>query len=246
MKHKIIPVKNIGRLTGAAESLLARAPGMPGMGLVYGPTGYGKTTACTWLINQVHGVYVRAMKLWSPKTMLEAISRELDLDLHGLTLAGMLERIIQRLAETNRPLFIDEADYVVESKRLLDSLRDLHDMSAVPVILIGMHGIDRRIRSNPQFTGRLAQWVQFQGLDAEDASLLRDQLPDVAIADDLLNAVFTAASPTQGGGAEARRLVVGLSQIEGFAHQRGMDRVSLSDWPRGRDFFLGMPVPGAR
>lgn len=243
MKHAIVPVKNISRLSNAANALLERATGMPGMGLVHAPTGYGKTTACTWLINQVNGVYVRAMAVWSQKTMLEAIARELDIDLHGMTLAAMMERIIQRLAETNRPVFIDEADYVVESKRLTDTLRDLHDMSATPVILIGMHGIERRIRSNPQFTGRLAQWVEFQGLDMEDAQLLRQRMMEVDIADDLLQAIYQQAS-SKGGGAEARRLVVGLSQVEGYARQHGMQSIGLSDWPKGRDFFLGMPALG--
>ncbi|OBS10818.1 AAA family ATPase [Acidihalobacter prosperus] len=243
MKHQIVPVKNISRLSNAANALLQRTPGMPGMGLVHAPTGYGKTTACTWLVNQVNGVYVRALALWSPKTMLEAIARELDIELHGMTLAGMLERIIQRLAETNRPVFIDEADYVVQSKRLTDSLRDLHDMSMTPVILIGMHGIERRIRSNPQFTGRLSQWVEFEGLDVEDAILLRDSLIEVEVEDDLLQVIYRAAS-TRNSGAEARRLVVGLSQVEGYARQRGMDRIGVADWPKGRDFFLGMPALG--
>jgi len=241
MKHKIVPVKNIFKLREAAASLLERAPGMPGMGLVWGPTGFGKTTGTTWLINQVHGVYIRAMALWSPKTMLEAIARELDVEVNGLTLSAMMERIIQRLAETGRPVFIDEADYVVESKRLTDTLRDIHDMSTVPVILVGMHGIEKRIRNNAQFTGRLAQWVRFDGLDMEDARLLRDMLPEVGIADDLLEELYTKASH-RGQGAEVRRLMVGLGQIEAYARRRGMAEINLADWPKGADFFMGAPV----
>ena len=79
MKNRVVPIKNIFAMREAADALLTRSQGMPGMGLIYGPTGYGKTTATTWLVNQVHGVYVRSMALWSPKTMLEAIARELDI-----------------------------------------------------------------------------------------------------------------------------------------------------------------------
>lgn len=239
MRYRILPVKNVSRLKAAGDALVQREPGMPGMGLIWGPTGYGKTTAATWFINQVHGVYVRAVSLWSPKSMLTAIAHELDIEVRSKTNSHLLELIVQRLSETGRPIFIDEADYVVERKLLTDALRDIHDLSTAPVILIGMHGIEKRIRGNEQFTGRIAQWVSFEGLDMDDARLLADGLCEVDVADDLLGALFDDASPKNGGGAEARRLVVGLGQIEHYARSIGMDAMSRSDWPKGRGFFLG-------
>jgi len=242
MKAKIIPVKNVAAMKVAGDALIHRAVGMPGMGLIWGPTGYGKTTAVTWFVNQCHGVYVRAVRLWTPKTMLGAIARELDIDCRKMNNAEMLEAIIQRLAETGRPLFVDEADYVVDSKRLTDTLRDIHDLSVCPVILVGMHGIEKRIRGNEQFTGRIAQWVVFRGCDLDDARRLADGLCEVGVGDDLLADLHAQASPKSGGGAEIRRLVVGLSHIEGYAKRRGLSRIDLGDWPEGRDYFLGVPV----
>ncbi|MEJ1358303.1 MAG: ATP-binding protein [Candidatus Sedimenticola sp. (ex Thyasira tokunagai)] len=244
MKFKILPVKNVSRLNEAGQALIQRDLGMPGMGLIWGPTGYGKTTAATWFINQCHGVYIRAMRLWSPKTMLTALARELDLDVKGRNNGEMVEAIIHRLAETGRPVFIDEADYIVESRRLTDTLRDIHDLSTVPVILIGMHGIEKRIRGNEQFTGRIAQWVSFEGLDMIDARLLADGLAEVKIADDLLQQLHRAASPKnrQGGascGAEVRRLVVGLGRIEQYARSRGLQSISAAEWTNGNEFFIG-------
>lgn len=241
MRHRIMPVKNVSRLKTAGEALIQRSYGMPGMGLIWGPTGYGKTTAATWFINQCHGVYVRAIELWSPSGMLDAIARELDLDPKGSN-GKKIDQLVQKFAETGRPLFVDEADYVVERKLLTNTLRDIHDLSTVPVILIGMHGIERRIRGNEQFTGRIAQWVAFEGADADDARLLADGLCEVVVEQDLLNVLQTAATPKQlknAGGAELRRLLVGLAQIEGYAKARGMDSIGLNEWPDGRDFFLG-------
>ncbi|MEJ1417009.1 MAG: ATP-binding protein [Candidatus Sedimenticola sp. (ex Thyasira tokunagai)] len=244
MKFKILPVKNVSRLNEAGQALIQRDLGMPGMGLIWGPTGYGKTTAATWFINQCHGVYIRAMRLWTPKSMLTAMARELDLDVKGRSNAEMVESVIQRLAATNRPVFIDEADYIVESRRLTDTLRDIHDLSTVPVILIGMHGIEKKIRGNEQFTGRIAQWVSFEGLDLVDARLLADGLVEVKIKDDLLHQLHKAASPKsrQGGassGAEVRRLVVGLGRIEQYARSRGLQSIGAADWVSGNEFFIG-------
>ena len=246
MRSKILPVKNVLRLRAAGDALINRAPGMPGMGMVMGPTGYGKSTANAWYVNQVDGVYIRARALWSPKVMLASIAKELDIDGRGRNNGEMVDLIVQRLAETGRPLFIDEADYVVERKLLTDTLRDIHDLSTAPVVLIGMHGIERKIRSNPQYTGRIAHWVVFEGIDMEDARLLADGLCEVEVADDLLAALHKEASPKKQAeaGAEIRRLVVGLEQIEFFARSRGKSRMRLDDWPKDRDFFLGeAPMP---
>jgi DNA transposition AAA+ family ATPase len=243
MRKKIVPIKNVMRLKAAGDALLRRAPGLPGIGLIWGPTGYGKTTATTWFVNQCHGVYIRAISQWSPKSMLGALARELDIDGRRRFNNGeLVELIVQHLSECGRPIFIDEADYIVERKPLTDTLRDVHDLATVPVVLIGMHGIEKRIRGNEQFTGRVAQWVGFTGLDEEDARLLAEQLVEVRIGADLLAALYADASPKGGTGAEARRLVVGLDNIEGYARSRGLSAIKRADWPEDRSFFLGEPV----
>lgn len=243
MRSKIVPVKNISRLQAAGNALIKRAYGMPGIGLIWGPTGYGKSTGTTWFVNQCNGIYVRAIAQWSPKSMLCSIARELGIDSRKFNNSEMVEAIVQRLSDREHPIFIDEADYVVERKTLIDTLRDIHDLSTVPVILIGMHGIEKRIRNNEQFTGRVAQWVAFEGIDMEDTRMLSDALAEVRIADDLLDVLHTDASPkgNRSAGAEVRRVTVGIGQIEYYARSRGMNEIALADWPKGRGFFIGAP-----
>lgn len=255
MRYKIVPIKNISRMRSAGDALLNRPTGMPGMGLIYSPTGYGKTTAATWFVNQVNGVYVRAMRLWSPKSMLNAILRELDMELSG-TNGHLVEAIVEKLAATGRPLFIDEADYVIDSRRLVDTLRDIHDLSTVPVILIGMQGIKTKLNRAglEQFTGRISQWVEFSGADIADARMLANSLCEVQIADDLLIKLHQKATPETArthtiGGAEIRRLVVGLSEIEQFALRRGLTSINADQWDPSADFFIGQapsPNPGLK
>ncbi len=248
MRYKICHTKNVARLSEAGDALINRGPGMPGMGLIWGPTGYGKTTAAAWFVNQCHGVYVRAMAMWCPSAMLAAILRELDIEPCGNN-SQMADLIIEKLAQHNRPLFIDEADYLLDKNRMVETLRDLHDMSTVPVILIGMDGIQRKIIGRQQLTGRLAEWVEFAGADMEDARILADGLCEVKVTDDLLTDLHHAASAKRKGGeiiggASARLIVVGLSRIEQHARHRNLKSVSAKDWPRGKSFFLGeAPVP---
>jgi len=232
MRSKILNVNNVARLKMAGDTLLQRAHGMPGMGLVYGQTGAGKTAAVTWYINQCNGVYVRAWAVWSPSAMLEAICSELQIPTRR-SLAAMAQAIVARLEETGRPLFIDEADYVIEQKRMVETLRDLHDMASTPVILIGMEGIHRKIQQRKQVSGRLAQWVHFEPCDIDDARKLADGLCEVIVADDLLELLH---KKTHG---LARNITVGLFQIEAIGKKKGKDRMALADWPKGKPFFVG-------
>jgi hypothetical protein len=225
MRPRIAQVSNIKTLWAAAETLRTRAPGVPGIGLIWGATGYGKTTAITWLANQprVNAVYVRAMATWSPTAMLGQIMRELDAEPKSRC-STMIDFIVRALAREDRPLFVDESDYLTDNRKLLDTLRDLHDMATTPLILIGMKDFKRRVMQKEQLAGRISQWVEFQPADLKDARVLCDELCEVRVADDLLAALH------QKSGGSMRGMVVGLSRIEHLARKQGWPSVDLKHW----------------
>ena len=240
MRSKIVPISNVARLAEAGEALLNRATGMPGMGLVYGASGFGKTTAVAWLATRQHGVFVRALATTTPSSLVESICKELGIARRA-TNVGTIETIVEKLAETNRPLFVDEADYIAEQKRLVETLRDIHDLSSVPVILIGMQNLRRTISTREQLAGRIAQWVEFQESTLDDARTLARELAEVEIADDLVQRLHASAN------GAVRLIVVGLGRIEQFARSRGLSKVSVAEWPKTADLFMGAaPAAGSR
>jgi DNA transposition AAA+ family ATPase len=231
MRSKIVLVNNVARLAEAGEALLHRAPGMPGMGLIHGETGYGKTTAVCWYVNRCNGVYVRAKSVWTPSAMFAAILRELGRDAYG-SCAQMLDDIIEALALSRRPLFVDEADYLIDSKRMCESLRDLHDMSKMPVVMIGMGGIDRRLAHRKQLTGRVLADVRFHPAEEADAQKVAAELCEVKVDADLVAELNRKAA------GSVRLIVVGLERIEQWAKAQGQSRVTLGQWGK-RTFFTG-------
>jgi len=238
MKHKTVAVNNIANLMEAGEALLSRSAGMPGMGLLWGETGYGKTTAVTWYINQVNGIYVRAMATWTPSAMLETILDELGRPAPR-RIHYMIREIVASMSQEARVLFVDEADYIIENKKLTETLRDLHDLTGMPVILIGMSGIQRKLRGSKQLSGRMAQWVEFHKCDIGDAKKLATTLCEVAVSDELLVDLHGKAR------GSIRLLVVGLGQIEMAAKNRGLSEVTLNDWQQwAMKYFIG-DAPGA-
>lgn len=231
MKTRIVLTQNVAALNDAGEALLRRAPGMPGMGLVHGETGYGKTTAITWHANRVNAVYVRALATWTPAAMLRALCRELGRAPRG-SCSLMMDDVIEALALSGRPLYVDEADYLVDSKKMSESLRDMHDMATVPVILVGMHGIDQRIAHRKQLTGRILQDVRFQPLSVEDTQKIASELCEVKVSADLLKTVHERSM------GSTRLVVVALGRIEQAARSLGADSLDLAGWGK-RDLFTG-------
>lgn len=231
MKQMVVPVKNIARLMKASGDLLTRTPGTPGIGLIYGQSGLGKTTANAWFVNECNGIYVRALSTWSPATMLQTILRELDLVPDRMRCAAMVNQIVDNLKITGRPLFVDEFDYIVEDKKMTETLRDLHDLSSVPLVLIGMHEVRRKVGLREQFVNRIAQFVEFKPADYEDCRLLCNSMCDVEVKDDLLLKLYHSCSGV------IRLLVIGLDVIERRAKTLGLKAIDSADFGDA-DFFL--------
>lgn len=240
MEHKMAFVKNVVRLRDAYDTLVNRNTGVPGMGLIHGSTGYGKTTAIAWLVNQVNGLYVRAGANWTPSAMLGAIMRELGAAQLASGAAAMVDYIVQQLAQAGRPLFVDEADYLFSyNARMLETLRDIHDVSGQPVVMVGMEGIERKLVHRKQLARRISQWVEFLPADIEDARIVAQTICGVQLSDDLLAHIHTETKGSVG------LMVVGLAKIESLAKTNNWKKVDMEKWGNRQLFLSRAPrVPG--
>ncbi|ATG74345.1 DNA transposition protein [Zobellella denitrificans] len=225
MKNVVAPVKNVVAAQDAFDNLCNRSLGVPGIGLIHGETGYGKTTAVTYLFNQVNGIYVRALSADTPSSLLGRVMGELGAQPMART-ARMVDYILEHMSMYERPLFIDEADYLMDDVKLLETVRDLYDCTEVPVVLIGMDQIARRISTRRQFFNRISEWVEFKPADLEDVQIAADAMLDdgIGIDVDLLDELRRQAK------GEMRTIAIGLDKIERLAKANELDCVTLAHW----------------
>lgn len=228
MRAKVAPVKNIARFAEALESVTDADHSSERMVLVHGATGVGKSTALAYFMNRFNAVYVEASPAWSLGSMLRAILAAMGQNARQRA-ADMEQQIVDELAGEGRPLFVDEMDYLFlpgqeTSLRMLEALHSIHDKSRMPVVMVGMDKIDRKIKAREQIARRVFQWVEFCDLDREDARIAADALCDVYVEDDLLDALFAATQGRMG------RMRLGLSQIERRAKSNGWDRITRAHW----------------
>jgi len=235
--NSIRPLRNVAALTTLIKRVEGREFGLPGMAVFYGPTGFGKTYAACHASAVQKAIHIPVQRLWTQKTLLTAILRELSI-VPRKTLAEMMMQANEALAAAQRPLIIDETDYAIE-RGMIEIIRDFHDGSHVPVILIGMEMLPQKLRKWELVDGRILSWVAAEPADLRDARLLADIYAiGVKIDDALLKRIL------QTNKGSVRRISTDLAHVLEQSKLQGVREMTLDAW--GDAPFLRGDAPGPR
>lgn len=227
-RSKVAHVKNIQLLLDAYDMVESAEPGDERIVLLHGPTGTGKSTAVVYLINATDGIYVEASPAWTLSSMYRAILGAIGIEPKGRN-ADLEQNIVDEMVKQNRPLFIDEIDYLFlpgssTAVRMLEVVHSLHDKAKMPIIMVGMDKIESRIRTREQLARRVFQWVQFNDLDREDARIVADALCDTPINDDWLDALFEKT------GGRMSYIAHNIKKAKNRARAKGWQEINLATW----------------
>lgn len=222
---------NISLCDVALERALERTNSLPGMVCLYGPSGWGKSVAATYVATRRRAYYVQAKSVWTRKHMLTAILHEMSLQPAG-TIPQMLDQAAEELAMSGRPLIIDEMDHIV-ARNAVELVRDIYESSQAPILLIGEEMLPTKLKKWERFHGRVLSWVPAQPVTLEDARQLAPlYAPSIEIADDLLQQLVDRS------GGSVRRVAVNLELVNDTASQMGVAAMDCAHWGR-RDLYTG-------
>ena len=220
---KIANINNLSLVSVAMERLVNRQDGLPGLGVLYGPSGYGKTTATVAVANETRAYYVQLLSAWSKKTLLEKICFEMGLP-PARTVAGCLDVICEQLAASQRPLILDEADYLVSHKGMIELARDIYEGSQAPLMLVGEEMLPTKLKKFERFHGRVLAWVPAQPVNLADAEeLARVYAPEIMFETAALAYLVELAH------GSVRRVTVNLVNLLEMANQQGLDTITRDD-----------------
>jgi len=220
MNIDFVQTENIQNLLKSMKAIESRAEGVPGLGLVYGRAGLGKTRAALWYHGEQDCVYVRAKRLWSPLWMLQEICREYG-QFPFNRISKVFKQVCDLMGSLPKPLFIDEADYLLKNSKLLDAVRDLHDSSDAPVVLIGMEEITGRLQRHGQFWSRISQIVEFKPLSAGEIAMIAKIWSGLVMEDEV------AVEFCKATGGDFRDVTVGLYHLEKMARSSRTETVIM-------------------
>ena len=221
----IAPLANIAIAERAISRALGRGLHQPGLVVIHGPSGYGKSMSAAWVTARNRAYYVQANDFWTKKVMLQDICRALGLQFKpGDTIADMARIIAAQLEQSGRPLILDEFDYVVD-KNLVEAVRSIYESSKAAILIIGEEALPQKLKKWERFHGRILDWYPAQPASIEDArELAKLYCPHVAVADCLLEKLVEKAR------GSVRRISTNLEAIHEEAMGNAWDKVTLQLW----------------
>ena len=231
--NTIVPLTNVGLLAAAVESAANRPPELPGLVVMYGPSGYGKSLAAAYAANLHRAYYVECRESWTKNAFVVAVLREMGI-IPMKTLSEMVDQIAEQLSRSGRPLIVDDVQYVID-KAAANVLTDIYNASQGTLILIGEERVPASMARLERLHNRVLEWVPAQAASLDDVRALADKsYPDIEIEDDLLEAVNDRVKGC------LRRVAVNLYQIHSEATANGWTMVGLREWGE-REIHTGQP-----
>ena len=213
-----------------------RAFGLPGLGVFYGFSGYGKSIAATYGANHFHAYCVQVKSVWTPKKLCQAILLDLGQKPRS-SLADMVEQVSEHLARYDRPLIIDDAHDLVK-KGMIEVVKDIHESSGAPIILVGEEMLPQNLQASERVHGRVLEWVAALPGTVSDVRLLAPiYCPGVALDSEMADLILAASA------GSIRRICVNLSTVHQAALREGRDSISGEGWSAA-SFHTGIaPAP---
>ena len=224
--NTVAPLTNVGLCLSLLEFIINRPSHVPGIGCFYGRPGLGKTTAATHLSARYQAYYVECKKVWNTKALLLNILKKMGLkEYFKKPMYEMLDAITEELANSRRPLIIDDVQHLTR-KKSIDIIRDIYDGSdKSPVLLIGEQMLRNELKEFDTFDSRIGRYVEALPADLDDIShVARLYAPEIEIAEDLLKKIMKDSR------GSLRRVGTAVEEVSEKAATLGATQISLKEW----------------
>lgn len=206
MKKTFIKTKNVKQLVAMMDELQKLPSNIPKLALIYGEHGLGKTQAIIWWATKNAAVYVRANNEMTQAGLLREIVEELGERPFYITQENF-NLIVKILKQYPKTIIVDEVDYLVGNRNVIEILRDIQDLTGSPIVLSGMGAMDKKIARFKHFEDRLYKKLKFEHFNQSDISEILEEITDLSFNE---SAIQYLTSRTN----QFRQLVKVINKIE--------------------------------
>jgi hypothetical protein len=188
MRQIFVQTANVSAFVNAMNDIVAAPADADKMVLVTGSAGRGKTRTAIWYAATSGALYLRAKYYW--RGNFRMVLREIIWECGqkpAYRTDLMAEQVIEALRAHGKPLLIDEADYLDQGS--IKTIRDIHDLSRVPVVFLGVSHIARAVLQDQAVWRRFAHNIVFRDLTPDEVPAILRQLCEVPLSDDAIDVI---------------------------------------------------------
>jgi len=169
MKNEFIVTSRVTAFREAVSVVEDTVKGQPGLMVVWGKTGRGKSRCLEKYATDTPAIHYYINNELSPTAMLQDICYELNKMRPGAK-ARAKRIIVEEMDDNPKTLLIDEADKLCIN--CIEHLRDIHDATGVPIVLVGEPQLYGKLHSRARLWGRVTRTVEFGPVELSDIVLL--------------------------------------------------------------------------
>jgi len=174
-----IETQNVINFQKGIEKLLKRDRLQPGLLVVEGKSGRGKSMAADNYYSVNDGVFFRVWEDMSQHAFLQ----ELAFETFGTRPRGShvcKRMIIESLLGGSKVIIVDEADRLALGR--LEDLRDINEASGAAIVLIGEEGLLGKLNSKERIYSRVASVVKFEAVKKDEVITYVRRAADLKIS----------------------------------------------------------------
>lgn len=217
MKKNFVRTQNVKNFIALINSLQNKPDGISKMALVYGEPGLGKSRTALWLAAQNDAIYIRSSNLMTGRWFLEELVEELG-EIPRYWASDLFKQCINKLLEKPQMIIIDEIDYLAGDQKTIETIRDIHDKTNTPIILVGMTLAEKKLSRYRHLYDRLSDIIQFKAFSITDVSEIINQLCEVKVTESAVSLIYSQSN-------RFRQIVRLISKIETIAKTNNLEIV---------------------
>ncbi len=225
MKKVFARTQNVKNFINMMNNLQNRAEGVPGMSLVYGEPGLGKTQALLWWATQNDAVFIRASNQMTGRWLLQEIVEELG-EVPYYFSSDLFKQCIRQLSNEPRVIIVDEIDYLTGNEAVIETLRDIYDKTSVSIVMAGMGMADKKLMRYRHLYDRVSEKLKFEPFTKKDIKTIIEQLSEVEMTECAIKFIFSQTN-------RFRQIVKMINKAETIAHANGLstiDEITLKEF----------------
>ena len=217
MKKIFVKTQNVKNFISLIQSLQNKPEGVSRMGLVYGEPGLGKSRTALWLAAQNDAIYIRSTNLMTGRWFLEELVEELG-EIPRYWTSDLFKQTVNKLLEKPQMIIIDEIDYLAGDQKAIETIRDIHDKTNVPIIFVGMTLAERKLQKYKHLYDRLSEIIQFKSFTVNDVTDIVSQLCEIEVTLPAIELIHAKAN-------RFRQIVRIINKLEAVAQTNNINLI---------------------
>ena len=151
---------------------------------------------------------------WLLKEILDYMS-----EIKPYSISDSFNEVIRNLILTPRVLIVDEVDYLTMDKnKSIEILRDIHDKTNIPVVLVGMTNAHSRLKKFSHLYDRLSEIVKFERFSKADIKTIVKELSEIELTDCAIKYIYSNLN-------RFRQIVKVINKAETIAKANGLSSI---------------------